>query len=197
MAFIYEQIGKSDKLRKDAVKVNKNIQSELRKNNKGVKISGRIKESDSMVGKLARQPENFKDVSDLHDISGVRATAHTIKDVQDTMDFVRNNYNVVEEKNNIDQDRGGYRSYHAIIEKDGIKSEIQVRTDNQDKWANYTHDNFYKPANAQQADFFDRHKERINDYTLDMSNYFYKKDMGKNIKKPDCPPMITVVVGCL
>jgi len=150
-----------------------------------------------MVGKLARKPEHFKDVSDINDISGVRATAKNISDVKNTMDFIRNNYNIIKEKDNIDQDRGGYRSYHAIVEKDGIRSEIQVRTENEDKWANYAHDNFYKPATRQKADFFNRHKERINDYTLEMSDYFYKKDMGKNIKKPDCPPMITVVVGCL
>lgn len=191
------QLKKSDVLRSGAVKSNKSIQSELRKNNSNVKISGRIKEANSMVGKLARQPDSYKDVADLNDISGVRATADTIVDVQDTMDFVRENYNVIEEKNNIDESRGGYRSYHAIIEKDGVKSEIQIRTKNQDIWANYTHDNFYKPATEQQTMFFDRNRERINDYTLGMSDYFYGKDMGKDIKKPDCPPKISVVVGCL
>lgn len=197
MKLIHDQLIKSDKLRKGAVKSNKNIKDELKRNNSNVKISGRIKEADSMVGKLARQPENFKDVEDLHDISGVRATAETITDVQNTMDFVRNNYNIIEEKNNIDESRGGYRSYHAIVEKDGIKHEIQIRTENQDKWANYTHDNFYKPANKQQYVFFNRNRDRINEYTLNMSEYFYRKDMGKNVKKPDCPPKISVVVGCL
>jgi len=195
-SFIKSQLDRSDVLRGKAVKSNEYLKRELG-TNKNVRISGRIKESESMVGKLARQPENFKTVDDLHDISGVRATADTIRDVQNTMDYVRNNYNVLEEKNNIDEDRDGYRSYHAIIEKDGIKHEIQIRTKNQDKWANYAHDNFYKPATKQQSVFIERNKDIINEYTKSMSDYFYNMDMGKNSKKPDCPQKISIVVGCL
>jgi ppGpp synthetase/RelA/SpoT-type nucleotidyltranferase len=160
-------------------------------------VAGRIKEADSMVGKLARRPDDYKIVQDLNDISGVRATAKSIGEVKEVMDYIKEHYDIIQEKNNIDEDRGGYRSYHAVIMKDGVKHEFQLRTENQDKWADYAHDNFYKPATTKQADFFNRHRERINDYTLDMSNYFYEQDMGRNIKKPDCPPMIMMVVDCL
>jgi ppGpp synthetase/RelA/SpoT-type nucleotidyltranferase len=195
--FIKTQLDKADELRNDMIKPHKQLCDELQSKFKNVVVAGRIKEADSMVGKLARRPDDYKIVSDLNDVSGIRATAKNIGEIQQVVDYVKEHYDIIQEKDNINEDRGGYRSYHAVVMKDGVKHEFQLRTENQDKWANYAHDNFYKPATRQQADFFSRHKSRINDYTLEMSNYFYAKDMGRNIKEPDCPPVIRLVVDCL
>lgn len=189
---------KSYALRRNAKSSNHAIIEELRKNNPSVRVKGRVKEADSMVGKVARQPEKYKDVGELNDVSGVRATAKDIRGVQDTIDYVRNTYDVISEKNNIDEDRGGYRSYHAIVKKNGVMSEIQIRTERQDTWANWTHDNFYKPSNQSKMDFLNSNIAEINKYSLGMSDYFYKKDTGDvKASKPECPPSISQVVGCL
>lgn len=194
--FIKEQIEKADKLRSKAIITNKLIKDDLSRSPM-IKVTGRIKETESMVGKIGRKSDHYKDVSDLRDISGVRAMAKDINGVNDTISHIREHYNIVEEENNIDQDKGGYRSYHVTVVDDaGIYTEIQVRTENQDTWANWCHDRFYKPASPKMAQFINSYKELITNYSLGMSNYYYEKDMGLNPSKPECPPEIEQI-GCL
>ena len=114
--FVDEQIQESVGLRETATVSNKEMQNNLNKNLEGVVISGRVKEIDSMVGKLARKPELYATVNDLNDVSGVRVMADDLTGVFKSLEYIKDNYNVVEEKNNIDVDRDGYRSYHAIID---------------------------------------------------------------------------------
>jgi ppGpp synthetase/RelA/SpoT-type nucleotidyltranferase len=195
--FAIDQLEKADVLRQRGKIVNDKIMKEF--GNAGLNdtiITGRIKESNSVLHKLGVSKE-MSDVNDLYDISGVRAMAKDIGGVQEAMDYVRNNYDVISEKNNIDQDRHGYRSYHAIVMKDGIKHEIQIRTVNQETWANWTHDNFYKPATKRLMKFYNTNKEVITSYSVGMSKYFYELDLGLKPTKPDCPPVILQVIGCL
>lgn len=195
--FIISQIEKAEKLRNDAKATNESIQHDL-KAIEDVKIFGRIKEVESMIGKLGRKPDEYKDVSDLNDVSGVRVMTKNINDVSKTISYIRSKYNVIQEENNIDHDRGGYRSYHVTVQDEhGVKSEIQIRTENQNAWANWCHDNFYKPKNQKLRQFYNEHKEVITNYSLGMSDYYYKKDIGIDVPRPVCPPEIEQVVGCM
>ena len=196
--FVDEQIQESVGLRETATVSNKEMQDNLNKNLEGVVISGRVKEIDSMVGKLARKPELYATVNDLNDVSGVRVMADDLTGVFKSLEYIKDNYNVVEEKNNIDVDRDGYRSYHAIIDDgSGILSEIQIRTKNEDTWANYVHDRIYKPTDKKLKNYVDKNKEMITNYVLDMSEYFHNLDMGMFEERPDCPEKIEVVMGCM
>jgi ppGpp synthetase/RelA/SpoT-type nucleotidyltranferase len=196
--FVDEQIQESVGLRETATVSNKEMQDNLNKNLEGVVISGRVKEIDSMVGKLARKPELYATVNDLNDVSGVRVMADDLTGVFKSLEYIKDNYNVVEEKNNIDVDRDGYRSYHAIIDDgSGILSEIQIRTKNEDTWANYVHDRIYKPTDKKLKNYVDKNKEMITNYVLDMSEYFHNLDMGMFDERPDCPEKIEVVMGCM
>lgn len=195
--FIISQIEKAEKLRNDAKATNESIQHDL-KSIKDVTVFGRVKEVESMIGKLGRKPDEYKDVSDLNDVSGVRVMTKNINDVSKTISYIRSKYNVIQEENNIDHDRGGYRSYHVTVQDEhGVKSEIQIRTENQNAWANWCHDNFYKPKNQKLRQFYNEHKEVITNYSLGMSDYYYKKDIGIDTPRPVCPPEIEQVVGCM
>lgn len=194
--FISKQLEKADSVRSKAINSNSIIKDDLSRF-KGVKISGRIKEAESMVGKLGRKPEEYGDVDDLYDVSGVRAMAKDLNGVNDVVNHIKQNYTVIQEEDNINVDKGGYRSYHVIVQDEhGVKSEIQVRTENQDVWANWCHDRFYKPATPKMQEFINSYKELITNYSLGMSNYYYEKDLGLNPVKPECPPEIEEV-GCL
>ena len=196
--FVDEQIQESVGLRETATVSNKEMQDNLNKNLEGVVISGRVKEIDSMVGKLARKPELYATVGDLNDVSGVRVMADDLTGVFKSLEYIKDNYNVVEEKNNIDVDRDGYRSYHAIIDDgSGILSEIQIRTKNENTWANYVHDRIYKPTDKKLKKYVDKNKEMVTNYVLDMSEYFHNLDMGMFDERPDCPEKIEVVMGCM
>ena len=196
--FVDEQIQESVGLREKAKISNNEMQRNLSKNLNNVIVSGRVKAIDSMVGKLARKPELYTTVSDLNDVSGVRVMADDLDGVFKSLKYIKDNYNVVEEKNNIDIDRDGYRSYHAIIDDgSGILSEVQIRTKNEDTWANYVHDRIYKPTNKKLKNYVDKNKEMITNYVLGMSEHFHNLDMGMVEDKPDCPEKIEVVMGCM
>ena len=196
--FVDEQVQESVGLREKATESNKEMQDNLNKNLEGVVISGRVKQIDSMVGKIARKPELYATVGDLNDISGVRVMADDLDGVFKSLAYIKDNYNVVEEKNNIDVDRDGYRSYHAIIDDgSGILSEIQIRTKNEDVWANYVHDRIYKPSNKKLKNYVSKNKDMVNNYILGMSEYFHNIDRGDTDKRPDCPENIQVVMGCM
>jgi ppGpp synthetase/RelA/SpoT-type nucleotidyltranferase len=131
-------------------------------------------------------------------VSGVRVMADDLDGVFKSLKYIKDNYNVVEEKNNIDIDRDGYRSYHAIIDDgSGILSEVQIRTKNEDTWANYVHDRIYKPTNKKLKNYVDKNKEMITNYVLGMSEYFHNLDMGMVEERPDCPEKIEVIMGCM
>jgi ppGpp synthetase/RelA/SpoT-type nucleotidyltranferase len=196
--FVDEQIQESVGLREKATVSNKEMQDNLNENLEGVVISGRVKEIDSMVGKLARKPELYATVGDLNDVSGVRVMADDLDGVFKSLKYIKDNYNVVEEKNNIDVDRDGYRSYHAIIDDgSGILSEIQIRTKNEDTWANYVHDRIYKPTNKKLKNYVSKNKDMVNNYILGMSEYFHNIDRGDTDKRPDCPEKIEIIMGCM
>jgi ppGpp synthetase/RelA/SpoT-type nucleotidyltranferase len=196
--FVDEQIHESVGIREKASKSNKEMQDNLNKNLEGVVISGRVKQIDSMVGKLARKPELYSTVGDLNDVSGVRVMADDLDGVFKSLAYIKDNYNVVEEKNNIDVDRDGYRSYHAIIDDgSGILSEIQIRTKNEDVWANYVHDRIYKPSNKKLKNYVSKNKDMVTNYILGMSEYFHNIDRGDTDERPDCPENIQVTMGCM
>jgi|TARA_R110000850_G_scaffold135740_1_gene256876 ppGpp synthetase/RelA/SpoT-type nucleotidyltranferase len=196
--FVDEQIDESVELREKATKSNNEMQKDFNKNLDNVVVSGRVKGIDSMIGKLARKPELYATVSDLNDVSGVRVMAENLNDVFKSLDYIKDNYNVVEEKNNIDVDRDGYRSYHAIIDDgSGVLSEIQIRTKNEDVWANYVHDRIYKPSNKKLKNYVSKNKEMVTNYILGMSEYFHNVDRGDVSEKPDCPEKIEVMMGCM
>jgi len=196
--FVSQQIQESVELREKAKVSNKEMQSNLNENLEGVIISGRVKQIDSMVGKLARKPELYATVGDLNDVSGVRVMADNLEGVFKSLDYIKDNYNVVEEKNNIDVDRDGYRSYHAIIDDgSGVLSEIQIRTKNEDVWANYVHDRIYKPKNNKLKNYVSENKDMVNSYVLGMSEYFHNIDRGDIDERPDCPQQIQIEMGCM
>jgi ppGpp synthetase/RelA/SpoT-type nucleotidyltranferase len=195
--FVDEQIQESVGLREEAKISNSEMQRNLSKNLSNVIVSGRVKAIDSMVGKLARKPELYATVNDLNDVSGVRVMAENIDGVFNSLQYIKDNYRVIEEKNNIDVDRDGYRSYHAIIDDNGVKSEIQIRTKSQDIWANYVHDRIYKPKNNKLRKYVNNNKEAITGYIMQMSEYFHNKDSGINEPRPECPQEIQNELGCM
>jgi ppGpp synthetase/RelA/SpoT-type nucleotidyltranferase len=195
--FVDEQIQESVGLREKAKISNNEMQRNLSKNLNNVIVSGRVKAIDSMVGKLARKPELYATVSDLNDVSGVRVMTENIDGVFNSLQYIKDNYRVIEEKNNIDVDRDGYRSYHAIIDDNGVKSEIQIRTKSQDVWANYVHDRIYKPKNNKLRKYVNNNKEAITGYIMQMSEYFHNKDSGINEPRPECPQEIQNELGCM
>lgn len=194
--FFSNQLNKAEKIYAQTTQSVENFKMSLKSKFPHVKIEGRAKEPKSMVDKLGRKRE-YGDVNDLNDLIGGRLICNNINEVNYIVSRLKEDYQITDEEDRITQDNGGYRSYHMTLLIDGFPSEIQVRTQNQHKWANYCHDNFYKPMNEEMRNFIKVNKDTINNYITDMSDYYYKLDTGYDMQRPDCPEIVAQKVGCL
>ena len=180
-------------------KLNKKIEDNLKKDLPGNPIiSGRVKTPDSSIGKVARKPK-YADIRNLQDNVAVRATYNDVSSVKEAMKIVREKYDIVEEDNYIDQPKfDGYRSYHAIMKdkETGIETELQMRTQRQDTFANWAH-KLYKPESDDVRHFVETHEEMSLKYQVDVGNYYSELDEGRKPKKPICPEPIMKVMMCL
>jgi len=188
---------KAEKIQDKHQKRVKEVINNLKEKFPNTDVTGRVKTTYSMLEKLARKPDLYKDVSDLQDVSGIRSLCKDLNEVNNVVDYVKENYDVISEENYIKEPNGGYRSIHLeVIDKQGTSSEIQIRTPNQQKWADWAHDNFYKPLTNELKEYLAENMNAITEYSYKMSDYFYDLDSGKKTNPPECPPEL-VVIGCI
>jgi len=165
----------------------------------GARVQSRVKTLESTLGKLVRKTK-YADATKLQDATGVRIVCGTIDEVKSTVAKLRAKYRIIEEDDYIDSPApGDYRSHHLIIEHGGVAKEIQIRTKNQHKMADWTHD-IYKPRTPEQAAAVERYKKVLAAYSKQAADHFYSADKGEHPPDPDLPPCTPVVkttLGCL
>lgn len=166
----------------------------------GAKVTGRVKEMESIIGKLILKPKEYKRPADLTDITGARIVAASIDDVYDAVKAISKRFEILENEDSIVKPKGAYRSVHLVIkDDDGEKKEVQVRTENQDTFANWSHD-VYKPLKRKHKIALNKDKARIERFAKRMSNFFYAQDMGRNPpppRRPNCPKVVEKAFGCI
>ena len=170
----------------------------------GASVKGRAKTVASAVGKLARKPK-YGTADKLQDGSGFRVVLKGIKDVDSVAEGLKKKYKIVDEDRYIDKSNGegtpadfGYRSHHLIVETpDGLQKEIQVRTENQNKHAEWCHD-AYKPQTDEQRKVIMENEDAVREYAIAMGKYFFDIDSGKKPgKKPVPAPEVAAAFGTL
>jgi ppGpp synthetase/RelA/SpoT-type nucleotidyltranferase len=164
------------------------------------KVSGRIKSRFSMLDKMARKQGKYKSLEDMKDVSGFRVIVNTIQDSESMNNWVNTNLIVdnVDDYNKKPLD--GYRAIQFdIINDDDTMSELQIKTPNQAKWADFFHDRTYKVnASTDYGREVITHFKEIKKYSHDMSDYYYKLDMGDTTAlQPKCPIHTERIIGCL
>jgi len=138
-------------------------------NAKSIKVSSvtcRLKEKESLKGKIKKHDNKYKSLTDITDISGVRIITLFEDDVDKVARVIRDEFSIdqensVDKRKLIDPDRFGYLSLHYVVslsperasltenEKySGLKCEIQVRSILQHAWAEIEHDLGYKSKEA-------------------------------------------------
>jgi hypothetical protein len=162
---------------------------------KDAKVKGRVKTLPSALGKMVKKPK-YTTADKLQDGTGLRVIHGSVAEVKATVAKLREKYKVVEEDNYIDNPQGDYRSHHLIVEgPTGLAMEVQVRTENQNTFADWAHD-VYKPMSEAQAAAVD-HPD-VAKYSHDISEYFWALDSGKKPPpKPPCTKVISEAFGCL
>jgi ppGpp synthetase/RelA/SpoT-type nucleotidyltranferase len=99
-----------------------------------VVVAQRLKRMDRILGKLQRMPGT--NVARLEDIGGCRAVLARPDDVTGVLRRIRKRWDVVRERDYItDPKPSGYRAFHVVVERDGRRIEVQLRTQGQQDWA--------------------------------------------------------------
>lgn len=172
------------------------------------KVTGRLKDLDSMLGKIAppdAKNVKYKAASALGDVTGTRIIAGSIGEVYDIIESIKGKgarYGIriknIDDKVRNPQGAVKYRSIHLdIVDKDGEVKELQIRTRRQDMAADWSHDQ-YKPYTREQVRALERHKNRIIDYAARVSDYFYSQDKGEEVgAAPPCPRVVSRYFGCI
>jgi ppGpp synthetase/RelA/SpoT-type nucleotidyltranferase len=147
------------------------------------KVEARLKTLESLKGKL----DNGVPLKKVGDIMGFRVTTSDVKSVYNAVDKIKGELkgtgiDIRQISDKIQEPRDGYRAVHMDLTINGMRAELQVRTENQSKWADWAHDLIYKgrlhgSPEAQR-------------YASKVSDALYKMDRGKQANMPPCPPVI-------
>lgn len=118
----------------------------------------------------------------LRDIAGVRLIAEDLDGVSRLEELVRMHYGkrVIRFKDFLGEHyRGdGYRSVHFVIVQDGKPVEIQIRTESQNRWAQWEHHLVYKGPFKSNA--------TVREYTRAVAEILHQRESNT------CPPPCTL-----
>jgi len=158
-------------------------------------ITGRAKKADSMFEKCKKEG---KGPAELFDVIGFRITVDSANDFKGAVEKIKRDFHVVREKDLLETPLGDYyRSYHLNIELEGRVAEIQIRTPNQTKLADWAHETIYKDHHPNAAAIRE-HLNDLNEYAKQMSAYYYACDTGKGgVNPPPCTEVVRITIGCL
>jgi len=185
------------------------------------RVSGRVKTLSSVLGKMSRKhhkklPSGEYDMSRPHldradklqDLTGTRMLAENNAAVRALFQKVKAKYGdrILQSEEMLSQGRiDGYRSLHAeFIDDDGLTKEIQIRTPNQHRWSEWSHD-IYKPTEDDQTAYLDQIngtpglRKQMDKYAIDMSDYYGRIDEEQVPgERPECPEVVSKSpFGCL
>ncbi|MYE32279.1 MAG: RelA/SpoT domain-containing protein [Chloroflexi bacterium] len=98
----------------------------------GAPVTYRLKRFETTVDKLRR----FKSrLSSIEDIAGCRVVLPTRREQHQLLDGIRDDLQIVRERDYQARPRGGYRAVHAVVRVQGQLVEIQLRTELEEQWA--------------------------------------------------------------
>ncbi|WP_353049726.1 (p)ppGpp synthetase [Exiguobacterium sp. s193] len=133
-------------------------------------IVSRTKDSESLYQKVLRQPNKYRSLKDVHDLTGIRIVTYFHDDVREAARIIENEFSIdrdqsVDKSTLLDTTEFGYLSVHfvaalseqrlALSEYGRFKShtaEIQIRSILQHAWAEIEHDLGYKNPNSVPAE---------------------------------------------
>jgi ppGpp synthetase/RelA/SpoT-type nucleotidyltranferase len=140
-------------------------------------VAQRLKKVPTIGGKLLREPR--MKLSRMADIGGVRAVLPDQDAVYRTGARLRKNWTITKTRDYIAEPKeDGYRALHLINRHRGRLIEVQLRTNNQDRWAN--------AVEAMARDFvpglkFGSGPENVRHYFLDLAEMSASLDQGRPV----------------
>jgi len=115
-------------------KVTVGLRAMVKAETETVTVAQRLKRMNRILGKLQRMPDTK--VARMEDIGGCRAVLATPDELSAVLRRIRRRWDVVRERDYItDPKPAGYRAFHVVVERDGRRIEVQLRTRGQQDWA--------------------------------------------------------------
>jgi putative GTP pyrophosphokinase len=140
-----------------------------------IDVTQRLKRRTTMVNKLEREPT--MEITQMHDIGGVRARLPSIKHVHAVSRRLRKTWTIHRSRDYVASPKqSGYRALHHIVRRDGYKIEVQLRTVRQDAWANQVEDDGRQTGIGLK---FGRGATELHEYYIAMSAAFAHMDAGE------------------
>ena len=99
----------------------------------GAPVTYRLKRFETTVEKLRRLTS---DLARLEDIAGCRVVVPTMREQRELLARIRQEFDVVRERDYQAEPRGGYRALHAVVRVSDKLVEVQLRTELEEQWAN-------------------------------------------------------------
>jgi len=104
-----------------------------------IDVTQRLKRRSTIIDKLTREPS--MEVTQFHDIGGVRARLPSLSHVYAVSRRLRKTWTIVKTRDYVVNPKpSGYRALHVIARRNGFAVEVQLRTVLQDAWANQVED---------------------------------------------------------
>lgn len=98
-------------------------------------VAQRLKRLPQIIHKLDRMPDTK--LARMEDVGGCRAILLSRAEIDGVLARIRRNWDVKRERDYIATPKSsGYRGVHVVVERDGHRIEIQLRTRGQQDWAN-------------------------------------------------------------
>jgi ppGpp synthetase/RelA/SpoT-type nucleotidyltranferase len=115
-------------------KVNANLRHYVRSVGGPVVIAQRLKRLPRIVEKLTRHPKMR--LSQMQDVGGCRAVLLDQLGVDLVLKGIRRNWDIITIDDYVEAPKAtGYRAIHAIVRRDDVPVEVQLRTLGQQDWA--------------------------------------------------------------
>jgi putative GTP pyrophosphokinase len=129
-------------------------------------VASRVKDSESLRGKLRKPGNRYRTLGDITDIVGVRIITYFADDVDKLAKYIEQEFDVdrknsTDRRTALDPYRFGYLSLHHVVsfrpdrarlleyrQYAGLRAEIQTRSILQHAWAEIEHDLGYKTREA-------------------------------------------------
>ena len=200
--FMVEQAREADFVRNSAENGAQAAENRLKQTFPSARVSHRTKYRHNMLEKLVRKPDEYSKVSDLKDVGGLRMIFHSFADLKDSIPQLEAEYGaeITRDKDITLEGRGdGYRALHYTWQNaDGTQYELQIRTPNVSKWADWYHD-FYKFPSSEFESKVVSHMKEINNYAMIQSERFFQIDSEQEPSQapPPCPEILVSMERCL
>lgn len=205
-----EQIRQASQMAYDAIPVGDRMSKNMLATVSGdTEVDARIKSPASAVEKLLRKSDEYSNLSQLNDMIGMRIVTkgeNALADREPVLAMLKSKYNMIELDDSTDKVRiDGYRAINMVVEDraTGQRAEIQLKTENQQTWSDWSHDRIYKSKDnltSEQVDILKQNRDGVELYAKRMSDHMYAKDTGaipSNTAPPECPDYVSSSVGCL